>query len=125
MPRLPFPRGLRGQLLLLLLGSLVLTQLASLALFFDAARAAIRARTLAQEPAVVTALIDDTGAIRASAMRRVGLHVTAGIPMRPHLPTAPLHLERALAEDYGWYAATEDLRRRRFEAWRADELAGR
>jgi len=58
------------------------------------------------------------GPTRASAMRRVGLHVTAGIPMRPHLPTAPRHLEQALVKDYGWYAATEDLRRRRFEAWR-------
>ena len=64
------------------------------------------------------------GPTRASAMRRVGLHVTAGIPMRPHLPTAPRHLERALAKDYGWYAATEDLRRRRFEAWRSEGAGG-
>jgi signal transduction histidine kinase len=43
MPRLPFPRGLRGQLLLLLLGSLVLTHLVSVALFFDERRLAVRA----------------------------------------------------------------------------------
>ena len=61
------------------------------------------------------------GPTRASAMRRVGLHATEGIPMRPHLPTAPRHLERALMKDYAWYAATEELRRRRFEAWRAGE----
>lgn len=41
--RLPRPRGLRGQLLLLLLGSLVLTHLASIALFFDERRLAVRA----------------------------------------------------------------------------------
>jgi hypothetical protein len=37
--------------------------------------------------------------------------------MRPHLPTAPRHLALALHKDYEWYARTETLRRRRFEAW--------
>jgi putative spermidine/putrescine transport system substrate-binding protein len=60
------------------------------------------------------------GPARASAQRRVGLHVPTGIPMRPHLPTAPRHLDLALHKDYAWYARTESLRRRRFEAWLAE-----
>lgn len=78
----------------------------------------IRFATAAERLAAVANRIP-YGPTRRSAMRRVGLHVEAGIPMRPHLPTAPRHLERALVKDYGWYAATEELRRRRFEAWRA------
>lgn len=63
------------------------------------------------------------GPARRSAQRRVGLHVTTGIPMRPHMPTAPRHLAQALRKDYEWYARTADLRRRRFEAWLAREGA--
>jgi len=59
------------------------------------------------------------GPTRQSAQRRVGLHVEHGIPMPPHLPTAPRHRERALHKDYAWYAATEALRQRHFQAWRA------
>ena len=57
------------------------------------------------------------GPARISAQSRVGLHVTAGIPMRPHLPTAPRHLAEAIVKDHAWYAQTAELRRRRFEAW--------
>lgn len=57
------------------------------------------------------------GPARLSAQRRVGLHIPTGIPMRPHLPTAPRHLALALHKDYEWYARTETLRRRRFQAW--------
>jgi len=64
------------------------------------------------------------GPARKSAQRRVGLHVTTGIPMRPHLPTAAPHLSQALHKDYEWYAQTADLRRRRFEEWlRRDSAA--
>ncbi len=83
----------------------------------DLAERFIRFATAAEQLAAVANRIS-YGPTRRSAMRRVGLHVEAGIPMRPHLPTAPRHLEQALMKDYDWYAATEDLRRRRFEAWR-------
>ena len=57
------------------------------------------------------------GPTRHSARRRVGLHVAAGVPMRPHLPTAPRHLAKAIRQDHAWYAQTKALRERRFEAW--------
>jgi putative spermidine/putrescine transport system substrate-binding protein len=88
----------------------------------DLAERFIRFATAAEQLGAVANRIS-YGPTRASAMRRVGLHAEAGVPMRPHLPTAPRHLETALRKDYGWYAATEDLRRRRFEAWRQDEAA--
>ncbi len=64
------------------------------------------------------------GPARRSAQRRVGLHVYTGIPMEPHMPTAPRHLSRALVKDYAWYARTETLRWRRFEAWLEQGPAG-
>ena len=57
------------------------------------------------------------GPARESAQRRVGLHVTAGVPMRPYLPTAERHMETAIARDHTWYAQTVDLRQRRFRQW--------
>ena len=57
------------------------------------------------------------GPTRASARKRIGRHVDTGVPMRPHMPTAPRHLEKAIRQDHQWYAQTEDLRWRRFEAW--------
>ena len=63
------------------------------------------------------------GPARKSAQRRVGLHATIGIPMRPHSPTAERHMERAIIKDDEWYAQTDDLRRRRFESWLRQETA--
>lgn len=63
------------------------------------------------------------GPARLSAQRRIGLQVASGVPMRPHLPTAPRHLAQALRKDDTWYAQTEELRRRWFEDWKA-EAAG-
>jgi len=57
------------------------------------------------------------GPTRESARKRIGRHVETGVPMRPHMPTAPRHLDKAIRQDHGWYAQTEDLRWRRFEAW--------
>jgi putative spermidine/putrescine transport system substrate-binding protein len=59
------------------------------------------------------------GPARESAQRRVGLHVEAGVPMAPHLPTAERHMARAIQRDHHWYAQTVDLRERRFERWLA------
>jgi putative spermidine/putrescine transport system substrate-binding protein len=57
------------------------------------------------------------GPTRESARKRIGRHVESGVPMRPHMPTAPRHLSKAIQQDHQWYAQTEDLRWRRFEAW--------
>ena len=57
------------------------------------------------------------GPARQSAQRRVGLHVEAGVPMRPHLPTAERHMESAIRRDHRWYSQTVDLRERRFQQW--------
>jgi len=57
------------------------------------------------------------GPTRKSARKRIGRHVESGVPMRPHMPTAPRHLDKAIRQDHQWYAQTEDLRWRRFEAW--------
>lgn len=57
------------------------------------------------------------GPARRSAEERIGLHVEAGVPMRPHMPTTDNHMERAILQDHEWYARTERLRQRRFEAW--------
>jgi len=65
------------------------------------------------------------GPTRASARRRVGLHVTTGVDMREHLPTRGNRLARAIHEDSEWYARTRALRERRFRAWLAQgEAAG-
>jgi len=61
------------------------------------------------------------GPVRRSALPRIGLHPEGGIPMRDHLPNAPGIAGRALTRDSAWYAATADLRRRRFRAWLAAE----
>lgn len=76
----------------------------------------LRFATAAEQLAAVANRIS-YGPARKSAQRRVGLHVDTGVPMRPHLPTAPRHLEKAIRKDDAWYAQTDDLRRRRFEAW--------
>jgi putative spermidine/putrescine transport system substrate-binding protein len=54
---------------------------------------------------------------RASARRRVGLHVEAGVDMSDHLPTSGSRMGRAIREDSVWYARTEALRARRFAQW--------
>ncbi|MCY4541321.1 MAG: extracellular solute-binding protein [Rhodobacteraceae bacterium] len=57
------------------------------------------------------------GPTRRSAMMRVGLGGEANIPMLDHLPNSPKHGQRSLTLDSGWYANTEALRSRRFNAW--------
>ncbi|WP_119061581.1 ABC transporter substrate-binding protein [Dichotomicrobium thermohalophilum] len=59
------------------------------------------------------------GPARKSAQRRVGLHVTTGVPMRAHMPTTDRHMATAIRKDDRWYSQTEALRQRRFEAWLA------
>jgi putative spermidine/putrescine transport system substrate-binding protein len=57
------------------------------------------------------------GPARQSAQLRVGLHTKTGVPMRPHLPTAPAHLDTAITRDHQWYTQTQTLRQKRFQAW--------
>jgi putative spermidine/putrescine transport system substrate-binding protein len=64
------------------------------------------------------------GPARRSAFERVGLHPELRIPMRDHLPNAPRPDSRALRRDSRWYARTEALRRRRFDAWLAEGGGG-
>ena len=59
------------------------------------------------------------GPTRRSAMRRIGLHATSNVPMLHHMPTSEPNLARAIRTDSVWYARTEALRQRRFEAWLA------
>lgn len=57
------------------------------------------------------------GPARGSAFDRIGLNPDTGTPMRAYLPNHPQHGGRALVQDSGWYANTEDLRQRRFRNW--------
>jgi putative spermidine/putrescine transport system substrate-binding protein len=82
----------------------------------DLAHQFIRFATAPEQFAALAELIP-YGPTRRSALSRVGLHETTGVPMRDHLPNAPQHIDRALYGDSMWYARTKDLRRRRFEAW--------
>ena len=59
------------------------------------------------------------GPARHSAQRRIGLHVSTGTSIEPHLPTTPRHRDRALVVDEDWYAHTADLRQRLFDDWLA------
>lgn len=57
------------------------------------------------------------GPARHSAREHVGLHPEAGVPMRPHMPTAPAHMETAIPRDQDWYTRTGPLRQRLFRQW--------
>lgn len=59
------------------------------------------------------------GPTRVSAIRRIGTHVSAGVDMRPHMPTNPMHMDRAIEKDVAWYARTRERLDERFDAWLA------
>lgn len=59
------------------------------------------------------------GPTRVSANRQLDEHATAGVLMRPHMPTNPLHMDRAIEKDVAWYARTRDRLDERFDAWLA------
>lgn len=63
------------------------------------------------------------GPARQSAQRRIGLHVEAGIPMRPHMPTTTEHMNKAVIRDHRWYAQTLNLRERWFREWLAGKAS--
>lgn len=63
------------------------------------------------------------GPTRRSAQRRIGLHAESMTPMREQLPTAEHRLDEAIWLDSEWYARTERLRRRLFQAWLVEDDA--
>ena len=61
------------------------------------------------------------GPARRSAFDRIGQNPETGAPMRVYLPNAPGREGRALVRDSVWYANTQNLRSRRFDAWLAGD----
>lgn len=57
------------------------------------------------------------GPARHSSGRRIGLHADSGVDIRPHLPTWPANLERAIRKDHRWYARTQRRLNQRFQSW--------
>lgn len=57
------------------------------------------------------------GPARRSARQRIGLHVETRMPMLPHMPTAPEHMDNAVIRDHRWYSQTVRLREQWFREW--------
>ena len=102
-------------------GRIIGVEVWALAAAADAPEAARRFLAHAARPETMARLAERIpyGPARRSAFRHVGLHPETRVPMRAHLPNAPQHGARSLVRDAAWYANTEALRRRRFEAWLA------
>ena len=56
---------------------------------------------------------------RRSGTPLVTTHLETGVDMRPHLPTSPAHLSRALRSDWEWWRDHSDEMNERFSAWLA------
>ena len=56
---------------------------------------------------------------RRSGVPLVTTHAETGIDMNPHMPLAPEHLTRALANDWEWWSDHADEMNERFSAWLA------
>lgn len=84
----------------------------------ELARRFIRYATTTDRLAAQTRYIS-YGPARRSASERVWKHADTGVDMRPHLPTYPLHFDRAIRKDHEWYARTQDRLRQRFFEWLA------
>lgn len=61
------------------------------------------------------------GPTRESAIRQIGTHESADVDMRPHMPTNPMHMARAIEKDVAWYARTRERLDERFDAWLAGD----
>ena len=59
------------------------------------------------------------GPTRYSAMPLVDRHLETGIDMRPHMPTNPQNMARALRDDFRWWSDHRDELNERFSAWLA------
>ena len=56
---------------------------------------------------------------RRSGMGLIGTHAETGVAMRPHMPSAPENLTRALRNDPEWWTNHADELTERFSAWLA------
>ena len=56
---------------------------------------------------------------RRSGMALIGTHAETGVDMRPHMPSAPEHLARALRNDPEWWTNHAEEMTERFSAWLA------
>ena len=59
------------------------------------------------------------GPARSSSIPLIGKHAEAGVPMGPHMPTAPANFKNALQNDFAWWADHQDELNERFAAWLA------
>ena len=59
------------------------------------------------------------GPARRSATPLVSTHLETGVDMRPHMPTTPEHLSRALQNDWEWWSDHADEMNERFSSWLA------
>ena len=59
------------------------------------------------------------GPTRYSAMPLVDRHLETGVDMRPHMPTYPDNMTRALRDDFQWWSDHRDELNERFSAWLA------
>ena len=70
------------------------------------------------------------GPTRLSAQPLVSTHAETGVDMRPHMPTNPENMKRALPNDWQWWSDNRDEMNVRFAVWlagdaRADVICGR
>ena len=57
------------------------------------------------------------GPARKSSNALIGKHATAGIDMKPHMPTAPENFKNALQNNQDFWADNQDQLNERFNAW--------
>ncbi len=60
------------------------------------------------------------GPARRSSVALIGKHFEAGIPMGPHMPTAPGNFKNALQNNFEFWADYQDELNERFNAWLAN-----
>lgn len=60
------------------------------------------------------------GPVRKSSTPLIGKHAEAGIPMGPHMPTAPANFKTAIQNDFEFWADRQDELNNRFNSWLAN-----
>jgi len=60
------------------------------------------------------------GPARMSSAPLIGKHAEAGIPMGPHMPTAPENFKTAIQNDFEFWADRQDELNNRFNSWLAN-----
>ena len=60
------------------------------------------------------------GPARQSSVPLIGKHFEAGVPMGPHMPTAPDNFANAVQNDFEFWADYQDELNERFNAWLAN-----